>query len=381
VFRAVVTILFCFVVSALAQTQAVSPPAPIQRGAESSDAEQQTALPQAPPRSFVYQAQSREAIYDYQVNGPTVRYMVDELLKAVTGEPTVASAWNSLVKPTDIVGIKVCANAAPLFSTHPAVVSAIVAGLMESGLPAGNIIVWDREEQALKVAGYRTRGVGYRLMWSEGNYDAKEFITSPIAGQLIYGDLLFLGKQPAHLKEELDSDPKDKNRARHPARDNLSDRSHISRVLTQSVTKVINVPVLSDNVYCGLSGALFNMTVQNVDNWRRLAQPPESGDPSIPEAYADPRIGSKVVLHMMDGLVALYAGGPIGNTNYAVQYGTLYCSKDPVALDAIAVRKIDQWRLGSKLNPVSSSAKWLQTALLYGLGNSDPNRIEIRDVR
>jgi len=48
--------------------------------------------------------------------------MVDEVVTSVTGQPTVAAAWASLVKPSDIVGIKVCANGAPLFSTHPEVV-------------------------------------------------------------------------------------------------------------------------------------------------------------------------------------------------------------------------------------------------------------------
>ena len=338
-----------------------------------------TPLP-VPPHSIVYQVQSRDAIYDYQVDTPTVRSMVDELVKATTGKPTVAAAWASLVKPTDAVGIKVCANGAPLFSTHPAVVSAIVAGLSEAGVPAEHIVVWDREEQQLKVAGYRTKGSGYRLMSTEGNYDPRGILISPIAGKLIYGDLLFVGKQSVSLKEELEADPKDKDRIRRHVVDDLSNQSHISRVLTQVVTKVINVPVLSDHIYCGLSGTLFNMTIQNVDNWRRLIQPPESGDPSMPEAYADPRISGKVVLHIMDGLVALYAGGPIGNTNYAIQYGTLYASKDPVALDAVAIQKIDQWRASAKLNPVSKSAKWLHTSFVYGLGNADLNRIEIRNV-
>jgi len=51
--------------------------------------------------------------------------MVDEVVTNVTGQPTVAAAWASLVKPSDIVGIKVCANGAPLFSTHPQVVETI----------------------------------------------------------------------------------------------------------------------------------------------------------------------------------------------------------------------------------------------------------------
>jgi uncharacterized protein (DUF362 family) len=300
-------------------------------------------------------------------------------VKAATGEATVAAAWASLVKPADIVGIKVSANGAPLFSTHPEVVSAIVSGLTEAGVSPENIVVWDRDEELLKIAGYRKKGGGYRLMWTEGNYDSQVFITAPIAGKLIYGDLQFVGKQPVNLRDELNADPRVKLRG--PALDGLSDRSYVSRILTRVVTKVINVPVLADNVYCGLSGSLFNMTIQNVDNWRRLVQPPNSGDPSIPEAYADPRVSGKVVLHIMDGLVALYAGGPTGNTNYAIQYGTIYASKDPVALDAIAVRKLDQWRTSASLDPASKSAKWFQTSFLYGLGNCDLNRIELRDVR
>jgi len=163
--------------------------------------------------------------------------------------------------------------------------------------------------------------------------------------------------------------------------DNLSDESHLSSVLTRVVTKVINVPVLSDNAYCGLSGALFNMTIQNLDNWRRLVQAPINGDPSIPEAYADPRIGDKVVFQVMDGLIALYAGAPLGDANYAIHFGTLYASKDPVAMDAVALRRIDEWRLGAQMEPASKTSRYLQTAFSYGLGNADLSKIEVVDVR
>ena len=292
-----------------------------------------------PARSYVYRIENSDAIADYETNSAVVRRMVDDLVMAATGEPTVSSAWGSLVKPSDVVGIKVCTNGAPLFSSHPAVVNAIVAGLAEAGVPPQNIVVWDREEQLLKVAGFQARNAGYRLMWSEGNYDPKAVITSPISGKLIYGDLLFMAKTPDTLRGELKAEPVEKGKKRPRIMDNLSDESHLSNVLTRVVTKVINVPVLSDNVFCGLSGALFNMTIQNLDNWRRLVQDPVNGDPSIPEAYADPRIGDKVVFQIMDGLIALYAGAPMGDANYAIHYGTLYASKDPVAMDAVALQQ------------------------------------------
>ena len=384
-FRAVVTLLICGLVAD-----------PIWLGGQSSQPSPvSNALPESPPeavepqptparvlgRSIVYRVENSQAIADYETNPGTVRRMVDDLVMAITGQQTVSSAWETLVKPSDIVGIKVCANGAPLFSTHPAVVNAIVAGLTDAGIPPQNIVVWDREENLLKLAGFRSKTGGYRLMWSEGNYDPKAVITSPISGKLIYGDLLFVSKPPDILKGEETPDRQENEKKRPRNLDNLSDESHLSRILTHAVTKVINVPVLSDHFLCGLSGALFNMTIQNLDNWRRLVQDPVNGDPSIPEAYADPRVGDKVVLNVMDGLIALYAGAPIGDANYAIHYGTLYASKDPVALDAIALKMIDQWRIEAQMEPASKIAKYLPTAFTYGLGNADLNRIEVVDVR
>jgi hypothetical protein len=378
-----VTLLICGVVSSPIWCPGQAP-LPTQDSTAAPVTSPVPAVPQPTPipaRSYVYRAENSEAIADYETDSAVVRRMVDDLVMAATGQPTVASAWGSLVKPSDVVGIKVCANGAPLFGSHPAVVNAIVSGLTTAGIPPQNIVVWDREERLLKAAGFRTKNAGYRLMWSEGNYDPKAVITSAVLGKLIYGDLLFTPKVPDTLRGEFRSEPADPGQKRPRIIDNLSDESHVSSVLTRVVTKVINVPVLSDNIFCGLSGALFNMTIQNLDNWRRLVVDPVNGDPAIPEAYADPRIGDKVVFQVMDGLIALYAGAPFGDANYAVHFGTLYASKDPVAMDAVALRRIDEWRIGAQMEPASKMAKYLQTAFSYGLGNADLSKIEVVDVR
>jgi uncharacterized protein (DUF362 family) len=330
-----------------------------------------------PARSIVVRTESADAIFDYKTNNSVVARMVNDAVMSVTGEGSVAAAWGSLVRPADIVGIKVSANGAPLFSTRPAVVQAIVNGLREAGVSADHIVVWDREEELLKRAGFHSRVGDYRVLWSEGNYDPQVALSSPVSGQLIYGDLFFVGKNLPNLKEELKPEENNKKRGL-PA--NISNESHVSKVLTKVVTKVINVPVLADNIYCGLSGAMFNMTVQNVDNWRRLVQPPDEGE-SIPEMYSDPRISQKIVLTIMDGLVAAYAGAPFGDANYAIHFGTIYASKDPVAIDAVASKQLDKWRVDAKMDPVSKTAKYVETAAAMQLGNAEPGRIEIRDVR
>ena len=119
------------------------------------------------------------------------------------------------------------------------------------------------------------------------------------------------------------------------------------------MTKIINLPVLADETHIGVAGALYNVTVPNVDNWRRFLALEGGATDSIPDLYADEHLAPKIVLHLMDGLTAQYADGPRGNPNYAFAHATLYASRDPVALDATAARKIEGWRKESKLPSIA----------------------------
>ena len=67
------------------------------------------------------------------------------------------------------------------------------------------------------------------------------------------------------------------------------------------------------------------------------------------DLFADPHIGPKVTLTIVDGLLAQYAGGPEFNPNYSLHHRTLYASRDPVALDATLVRKLEGWRREARL--------------------------------
>src|SRR5215472_15390565 len=97
-----------------------------------------------PAPSVVYAVHNADAIKDYEANPPVVREMVNRLVLAVTGQSDVAKAWTSLVSPNDRVGIKICAAGGELFTTHHAIVNAIVDGLAAAGHPRSSIIVWDR---------------------------------------------------------------------------------------------------------------------------------------------------------------------------------------------------------------------------------------------
>ena len=344
-FRNVALVYFCAISSLLAQ--APSPPS---------------------ERSIVYTTHDADAIADYKTDRRVVRAMVDRLILAVTGQPDLAKAWGSLVSPNDKIGIKISAAGGELFTTHHDVVTAIVDGLVAAGHPRSRIVVWDRSLQGTKEAGYKKAADGFELksIAPREGYDPKATFTAPLLGKLVWGDVDYIGDRG---KSEPLSDT-----------ENTSDVSHFSRIISSEVTKIINVPVMSNSTTNGVAGCLYNVTIPNIDNWRRFAQGSGFGAESIAIIYSNPVISQKVVLNIMDGLLAQYGGGPQSQPNFAVHHATLYASKDPVALDTVALKRLDEWRSKSNFAPIGRLASYVQTATTVGLGNSDMSHIEVRNV-
>src|SRR5213592_2943965 len=232
--RTVALILFCAISSGLAQK-----PQP------------------APTPSTVYALHDSDSVKDYKTNPRVVREMVNRLVLAVTGEPDVAQAWRSLVSPNDRIGIKISAAGGELFTTHHDVVNAIVDGLVAAGHPRSSIIVWDRSLGGIKDAGYRAGIDGYQLqaIAPHDGYDPKAVLSAPLLGKLVWGDFDYAGDI---TKVPILSDT-----------ENTSNLSHFSKILSTGVTKVINLPVMSISETNGIAGCIYNMTIPNIDNWRR----------------------------------------------------------------------------------------------------------------
>jgi hypothetical protein len=320
-----------------------------------------------PGQSIVYAAHDPAAIKEYRTNPAVVRGMVNRLVLAVTGQPDLARAWGSLVSPDDKIGIKISAAGGELFTTHRDIVNAIVDGLVAAGHARNTIIVWDRGLGGIKEAGYRPESEGYQIksIAPHDGYDPTVIFTAPIPGKLIWGDFEYRtdrGTVPIISDQEQ-----------------TSEQSHFSRIISGEVTKIINVPVMSDSASCGVAGCLYNVTIPNIDNWRRFTQGYRFGEGAIAEIYRTPVIGPKVVLNIMDGLVGQYAGGPQSQPNYAVHHATIFASKDPVAIDTLAVRQIEEWRAKARLAPIAPLSQHVRAAAQLRIGNSDA--IELRNVR
>ena len=94
----------------------------------------------------VVNVENPAAISDFQPNAAVVQGMVDCGITALTGKTNVTAAWRSLVSTQDVVGIKVFSEPGMLSGTRPAVVGAVIHGLLAAGVPPEHIIIWDKHD-------------------------------------------------------------------------------------------------------------------------------------------------------------------------------------------------------------------------------------------
>jgi uncharacterized Fe-S center protein len=299
----------------------------------------------------------------YTADATKVRAMVAAGVNALTGEKDEAEAWRHFVNGNDVVGIKINTQAGPLQSTRRAVVEAIAQGLRAAGVNATNIYVFDRDPIQMRAAGYLKTGATNQLqevsIIDATGWEPTAYFQDNLAGKLIWGDLLF-GK-------DLDQD--------------LSKRSHLPKLVTRTITKLINVPVLQNHEVCGLAGCLYNLSLGMVDNIRRFETVGQHGDPMIAEICNMPALREKLVLNVMDGLIAGYAGGLGFKPRYSWNYGALYFSADPVAIDSLCVDVLEAKGREAKVPLIRPLATHVVTATRLGLGQSDPAKIDLSEAK
>ena len=72
----------------------------------------------------------------HAVNTVALTRMLGELATRVTGEPTAADAWHSLVRPEDVVGLVATDHLNP---THPELIDAVRTAVVAAGVPAQRV--------------------------------------------------------------------------------------------------------------------------------------------------------------------------------------------------------------------------------------------------
>ncbi len=286
-----------------------------------------------------------------------VKALLSEGLMAFTEAKTPAAAWLSLVSTQDVVGIKIIAQPGPRSGTRPAVVCAVVEGLLEAGLPPAHVIVWDKRERDLRSGGYYELADRYGIRVASGEaagYDPTNFYPNPIMGQLVYGDLEFGRKG-----------------------DGVGRNSYVSKLVSREMTKIINLPPLLNHNVVGVTGNLYSLAMGSVDNTLRFEGSAERLATAVPEIYALPSLSDRVVLNIVDALICQYQGEHQSLLHYSAALNQLRFSKDPVALDVLSIRELDRQRRLAKIPGVTHTLELYDNAALLELGTADLNKINL----
>ena len=150
----------------------------------------------------------------------------------------------------------------------------------------------------------------------------------------------------------------------------------VSRILTEEVDSLINVGLLKDHGLAGVSIALKNIShgvISHPDNFHD-----NSCDPFIAAINSIPVIKDKIKLHICNGIVGLYEGGPMPQKRHTWNNNRIILSRDPVALDTIGMNIIEGKRKEKNLRSLFNRPNLpvhIETAAKYGLGVCDLNLI------
>jgi hypothetical protein len=385
------------------QTPAQNDTAPAPAGLASQLAPPSAPAAPAPPEpttlSPVIWTENPDVVQRFAVDPDQARHMVNSALLKLTSAPNLATAWTRLgITPQDIVGIKITTMGGPILSTHRPIVQAICDGLQAAGVPPSQIIVWDKDASDMRSAGYipvaaTDSHVAIASVFPGTGYDRDAVYKNEILGTLIWGDCDFIRTNlddaftqavknkgyfggPGNGGSVADNDPLLGN-ASAPQ---TSNDSYYARLVTSICTKIINVPVLTDNSYIGMEGCLGSLALGSVDNDRRFQGDPTYGDPAICEILQKDYFRRKVVVHILDALISQYAGGPRFDPVFTRSIGAIYVSRDPVAIDSVVLKRMETWRSEDRegrVDPIGRAASHIHSATYYGLGTDNPARIQL----
>jgi len=257
------------------------------------------------------------------VQSPAVAEMLTAALRELTGKDSLAAALGTWVRPLDCVGIKKTLMMTP---THQELVDALWAGLQQIGVPAANLMTWDRNR------GHR----GY----ADGKMEEIEYAAN-----------------------------------------------HVCKVCSEWAHVLINLPGLKSHWLSGIGVCLKNWVgaVNGVNVMDQDVAFPFHGDScaDLGMIAAHPAFQGKMKLHIVDGLRGLFEGGPQVNPQYLWNYGGLIVGTDQVAVDRVCLDIIQKRRNEFKGEewPLNPPPKHIMVAAeKYALGEANLERIQVVEV-
>lgn len=274
-----------------------------------------------------------------------VRTMVDTAIRELTGRDSLRDAWREFVSPDDVVGLKINLRGGRRLSTQACVVNPILDGLVEAGIKRNNIIVWDAENGEFRRAGYKLNESGDGVRYYGADRGAPERERRQ-----------FYSSKPVAVADK---------------------EVYFSKILAEEVTALINIPLIKDHRLAGVTVSMKNH-FGSILNPRDLHA--NCCDPYLAELNATAPIKDKTRLIIVDGLRALYDGGPRDNPPFRWRQNSIIAGTDTVAVDQAGLDIIEAKRKDNGMAPLGDRARHVATAAKIGLGTNDPARIDLKEV-
>ncbi|MBS3944497.1 MAG: DUF362 domain-containing protein [Melioribacter sp.] len=250
--------------------------------------------------------------------------MVENGMLSLTGEKNIKAAWRKFVSPKERIGLKVNPVAGPQLSTSVEVTKAIVSQLEIAGVKRSNILIWDRREEQLFEAGFNHENFpGIKIIGTERPENGSMYDEKGKLHSLKMIDTTWY--YWADCEDKYDS-------ATIPYMVNEGKYSYFTKIVTEMVDKIINVPILK-NAGSSVTLCLKNLAYGSVTNTGRLHK--QLWAETCAEVNAFPPLRDKVVLNIVDGIKGCFNGGPGANPQFFCEYKTVLVGTDPVAVDRI----------------------------------------------
>ena len=175
-------------------------------------------------------------------NREAIRQTVARGMKELTGADDAVEAWRSFFEPGDVVAIKMNPVGNPLANTSSELMLEVIEGLKAAGVKTRDIFVYDRYRDNFMEAGMHKAvpdGIKWGGLTPENDHsqlliDWPSWRKDPVAG---YDPDEFVSMNLVHDG--------------HDPKDDRNFRSHLGKLITRTVNKIVFLPVLKDHGSAG----------------------------------------------------------------------------------------------------------------------------------
>jgi hypothetical protein len=277
-------------------------------------------------KSVVADIRAREIVADTVIHETLLREVIDEGVRiAVPGAASASEAWNRILRPDDVVGIKFNRIGQDSINTTAPFAAQLVESLKKADVSPRRIMLIeapDRLTRELKTRACPTGYSGPKVSFSSG-------------------------------EDELAS-------------------------LLQEATAIVNVPFLKTHNVAEMTGCLKNLSHALIRRPRLCHR--NGCAPFVGDILALPQIRPLLRLHIVNALRAVFDGGPLPSPETTWTHSGVLVGTDPVAVDAVGTDILNEVRLKRKLPAIGDRdgrIAHVHAAAARGLGTDDQDYITV----